>query len=253
MKRTRILSLREYRDLWCKHFKQVMGKSLPESYTDYRDREEAFENYLERFNSTNRIKYFLIAEGPHPDNYIYEDAKGHYIFQPLVASYQKRIEINERLEKLASAGMLLLDLFPFNIDIKESKTRINLISKGIPKMYFSDLNNPYSIYSRLNAYQKTYPEKFDLRLTVNTCFIANPIINHHLSCLAHSHAICENGHPLKPRREMRKGHFKIMGTTHKPELKSKSGHRLPVYFSSASSVGSGYPDSKLIREALLLT
>jgi hypothetical protein len=241
-----ILSLKEYRELWKEHFSEIMGGIKPPSYTDYSRRENAFENYLMRFNSTNRIKYFLIAEGPPgTGNYIYFDGSGSFCTAPINAFSDRidttHLEADRKLELLALAGFLVLDLFPYNITLSTSQ-RIRLVSSGVAQKFFRDYNNPYSIYYRLYLYNLFIPHILDFSLEINTCFMASPTINYALSSLACADLICENQFYLQPRKDLRKGQI---------QRRRNQGTK-PIHFSDVHSRATNYPDRSLIREALML-
>jgi len=67
------------------------------------------------------IKYILIGEAPpSTGNYIYKGDQTGYITAPLSAMGIGRLNEFERLVAFADAGYLLLDLFPFAIDFKNT-------------------------------------------------------------------------------------------------------------------------------------
>jgi len=261
----RTLERQQYRNLWNRHFRPIISDNPP-PYDEFTLREECFKDYLLRIAWGGlKIKYILIAELPPPPektnpitrfeklgNYIYnENSQSEYLMQPLRAFYNdlegsilnaKNFDTNLlsdyglgiddlRLDGLAEAGVLILDLFPFGITL-DSSIRRSLNSRGVTLSFFNDYNNPYSIYSRLEEIRDCCPELLDLSKTPNTAFIAPPIISDHLGLLANNSIICERYSLLQVRKGLHR--------------KNKSPH----YFSGANP--NQTPSKKLIQKALLL-
>jgi hypothetical protein len=157
---------------------------------DTRTRRGYTNNSPHRFNhlflGNYNIKYILVAEAaPFGNNYIYRNASGSYITAPLNAfnvSNVRNLSSTARLENLAACGILVLDLFPFNLAFNERQgaVRHELIKSNTTLNYLIDLNNSYSIINRVNNLIATIPN-CKLGSAVNAAFMATPLINNYLS------------------------------------------------------------------------
>jgi hypothetical protein len=77
--------------------------------------------YYGKLCKNRSIKYIIIGEAPpSTGNYIYKGDNTGYITAPLSAMGIGRLNEFERLVAFADAGYLLLDLFPFAIDFKNT-------------------------------------------------------------------------------------------------------------------------------------
>ncbi|MFZ4399961.1 MAG: hypothetical protein ACOYO1_08005 [Bacteroidales bacterium] len=202
----------EYSKLWKGYFK--ISKITMPDYDDYVIRENMLQDYLDIFRGKNtkfnkeigievpKIKYILIAEAPPPKNkngivYIYNtniENGGPYIDAPLKAFCEdeteyRRIKNSGTLGKLiflAKKGVLILDLFPFAFKYtSEFRKRMNNI--GITASFFDDPLNTFSIRNRIDSLINE--GLFTNEIKPNACFIAPPIISHHLAQYV-NHRLC---------------------------------------------------------------
>jgi hypothetical protein len=225
----------EYNDLWNRHF-MILGHRMP-TYRQFKFREDCFRDYLLRIIwGGYKIKYILIAEGPPgSDNYIYADAKGSYTAAPINAFFGRTVtthlDADLKLELLALKRILVLDLFPFAINLSP-KDRKKLVAQRVPLDFFKNNANPYSIYSRLKKIRSLYPKIMDLSVSPNTAFIAPPTISKYLGGLANNGTICNGNDGLQIRGRDRKYRNKKLDYCVANEVRN--------------------PNSKLIRKALVL-
>lgn len=77
---------------------------------------------------------------------------------------------------LASKGVLLLDLFPFALAYNKFKAlRKSIIRAGVPKNYWDNRANPYSVVNRIEEIRGLLCKEVQL------AFVAPPLISHYLA------------------------------------------------------------------------
>jgi hypothetical protein len=203
-----IFTFPQFQNLWQQHFAVFQPNINPHNlYQSYLTRENCLEDYLDifrgydtrdqrqqnnslphrflhLFNANYNIKYILIAEAaPFGENYIYLNAKGAYITAPLNAFNVPNVgnpNATNRLAELAASGVVILDLFPFNLQFNNNGLRNQLIQNNTTLNYLIDFNNVYSVINRVNYLINNIPN-CNLNNVVNTAFMATPLINNYLS------------------------------------------------------------------------
>lgn len=297
-----ILSSLEFGKLWREFFETFLpNQNLHPLYYTYCQRENELEDYLDIFRGVDTrqlrnqniathhkfagilhngysVRYILIAEAAPPgNNYIYADANGDYIKAALKAFNVQNIDILtpiQKLEELAQNGILVLDIFPFNLDYNLNirgagmTLREILIDKNITLDFLVNTNVIYSIINRVNSL-RCQINNFLNHSNINTAFMATPIINNYLGALNfsgflnfssspitiqnglnsfNSHVSIDHARkryywPANPNMEI----INSFGNNYNVEALTTS----PFYTSSCNN-GSGSPHEILIRNSLNL-
>jgi hypothetical protein len=271
-----ILTFPQFQNLWQQHFAVFQPNINPHNlYQSYLTRENCLEDFLDifrgydtrvqrqqnnnlphrfqhLFNSNYTINYILIAEAaPFGENYIYLNGTGSYITAPLNAfnvNNVRNLNTTDRLAQLAATGVVILDLFPFNLqfNLNQGFLRNQLILNNTTLNYLIDFNNVYSVINRVN-YLINNIQNCNLQNVINTAFMATPLINNYLS------ANFPNipGNPLL----IQNGLNQIIGN----QIQNNSGSfynmgnltGVPQYCAEGCAA-SGSPHATLIRNALNL-
>jgi len=271
-----ILTFVQFQNLWIQHFNAyIANANLHQLYQSYLARENHLEDYIDIFrgqdtrlqrqqnailphrfqniiNNGYAINYILVAEAaPHGVNYIYSNGSGSYITAPLHAflvNNVRNLNAINRLEMLAEHGVIILDLFPFNLqfNLNQGALRNQLIQNNTTLDYLMGLNNIYSVINRVN-YLINNGANFNLNNVVNTAFMATPTINNYFS------AALQNN-PLNPII-IQNGFNQIIGNNIHNNLGNLYDmgnlNVVPQYCADCSG-GSGSPHHTLIRNALNL-
>ena len=249
--------------------------NIQQLYQSYLVRENHFEDYLDIFRGLDTrlqrqqnvnlphrfqnilqngysINYILIAEAaPFGANYIYYNGSGSYITAPLNAFFVNNVgnmnAIN-RLSTLAANGVIILDLYPFNLqfNLKQGALRNQLIKNNTTFNYLMNHNNIYSVINRVNAIINT-GANCNLNNGVNTAFMATPNINKYLC------AALQNN-PINPLI-IQNGLNQIIGS----QIQNNFGNLYPKgnlnvvpQYCAEGCAASGWPHATLIRNALNL-
>lgn len=225
------------------------------------------------------IKYILIAEAAPSCTmnsiedliYIYNIRRkgGKYLSEPLksfgVKNYSSLTPI-ERLLRLASEGVLILDLFPFSINYS-TDIRKEINSREISNSFFDNLSNLYSIINRINELKGDKYICFNFDNTKpNTCFIAPPTISHYLAdhinpsgcsflnfrlgyntLVLQKNIIGNNG--LQFNIDINTNPNNLVGLHVNYPINTAT---IPIY-SCVASDGAGYPNTTLIKNTLGLS
>lgn len=229
-----ILSSLQFGQLWRDYFESFCpNQNLHILYTSYLVRENALQDYLDIFrgvdtrqfrgqnnpnigqnnphrfqnilNNGYQVNYLLIAEAPPVGvNYIYQNAMGAYITAALNAFHVQgvgQLNATQRLEQLANWGILILDLFPFNLDynvlVNGLSRRDILIAKHFTSDFFINTKVDYSIINRVNSYRCEINNFLNINNVTNTAFIAPPKINHYFGSLNCSGFFDLSSSPIK--------------------------------------------------------
>jgi hypothetical protein len=186
-----MLTEKDYNNLWEKHFSQFNKLEMP-SYQEYVEREKLFEEYLTHIPSSG-IKYILVAEAaPFHDKsktevgayfYNYSNVAGlatPYFRAPCDLFNISRTPLTidtakNALYELAKEGVLLLDLFPFALNI-DSHLRKKIAGRGILKHFWD--GDHYSIKTQIKDLCSKQKIKLDDQWDL--CLIAPPLISCHL-------------------------------------------------------------------------
>lgn len=297
------LSPLKFGQLWREHFEIFLpNQKLNSLYQSYLRRENDLEDYLDIFRGIDTrqirsqninvphkfeeelvkghiITYILIAEAAPPgNNYIYTDASGEYILAALKAFNVKNLdELSPiaKLEKLAEKGILILDLFPFNLDFNLKirgagiTLRESLIAKHITSDFLINTKVIYSIINRVNCLRCEI-NNFLNHEAINTAFMATPKINNYLGALNFSGFFDLSKSPIK----IQKGHnsfnqhvsidhtwdrYSWTPRNENMEIINSYGSRYKVaplstspFYTSSCNNGSGSPHEVLIKNALNL-
>lgn len=298
-----ILSPHKFGQLWREHFEIFLpNENLNNLYQSYLRRENNLENYLDIFRGIDTrqkrnqdltaphkferiilkgysIKYILIAEAAPPgSNYIYADARGDYILGSLKAFNVQNLGILspiEKLEELAKNGILILDLFPFNLDfnltIRGSAMTLReiLIAKNLTSDFLISTNVIYSIINRVNSLRCEI-NNFLNHEAINTAFMATPKINNYLGALNFSGFFDLSKSPIKIQKGLNSFNHHVSidhtweryswtpGNPHM-EIVNSCGSRYNIatlstapFYTCCCNNGSGSPHEILIKNALNL-
>lgn len=298
-----ILSPHKFGQLWREHFEIFLpNENLNNLYQSYLRRENDLENYLDIFRGIDTrqqrnqdltaphkferiilkgytIKYILIAEAAPPgSNYIYTDASGDYILGALKAFNVQNLGILspiEKLEELAKNGILILDLFPFNLDfnltIRGSAMTLReiLIAKNLTSDFLISTNVIYSIINRVNSLRCEI-NNFLNHEAINTAFMATPKINNYLGALNFSGFFDLSKSPIKIQKGLNSFNHHVSidhtreryswppGNPHM-EIINSCGRRYNIaplstspFYNCSCNNGSGSPHEILIKNALNL-
>lgn len=269
-----ILTFPQFQNLWQQHFAVFLQNlNLQNLYQSYLTRENCLEDFLDifrgydsraqrqqynnlphrfqhLFNNNYNINYILVAEAaPFGENYIYLNAMGSYITAPLNAFSVPNVgnlNTTNRLAQLAASGVVILDLFPFNLQFNNNGLRNQLIQNNTTLNYLIDFNNVYSVINRVNYLINNMPN-CNLNNVVNTAFMATPIINNYLC------AALQNN-PINPLI-IQNGLNQIIGN----QIQNNFGNLYPMgnlnvvpQYCAEGCAASGSPHATLIRNALNL-
>jgi hypothetical protein len=186
-----MLTEKDYNNLWEKHFSQFNKLEMP-SYQEYQKREAFFKEYLKHIPSSG-IKYILVAEAaPFHDTtktnvgayfYNYSNIEGlatPYFRAPCDLFNISRTPLTidtakNALHELAKEGVLLLDLFPFALNI-DSHLRKKIAGRGILKHFWDE--DDYSIKTQIKDLCSNH--NISLHKEWDLCLIAPPLIGCHL-------------------------------------------------------------------------
>ena len=297
-----ILSSLQFGQLWRDYFESFCpNQNLHILYTSYLVRENALQDYLDIFRGIDTrqlrnqsvaiphkfagilahgysVKYILIAEAAPPgNNYIYTNASGSYILAALKAfnvPNPERLKPIQKLVALAQNGILILDLFPFNLDYDLKIKGVGLtlreilIGKNITSDFLINTNIIYSIINRVNSL-RCQINNFLNHKNINTALMATPIINNYLGALNFSGFFNFSTSPIKIQNGLNSFNFHVsidharkrfswplnphmnivnsFGTIYNVAALTTS----PFYTSSCNN-GSGSPHEILIKNALNL-
>ena len=271
-----ILTFAQFQNLWMQHFNAyIPNVNIQQLYKSYLVRENHFEDYLDIFRGQDTrlqrqqnvnlphrfhniiqngysVNYILIAEAaPFGVNYIYSNGSGSYITSPLNAFLINNVgNLNaiNRLSMLAASGVIILDLYPFNLqfNLNNGALRNQLIQNNTTLDYLINYNNIYSVINRVN-YLINNVANCNLNNVVNTAFMATPRINNYLC------AALQNN-PINPLI-IQNGLNQIIGN----QIQNNFGTLYPMgnlnvvpQYCADCSGGSGSPHHTLIRNALNL-
>lgn len=269
-----ILTFPQFQNLWQQHFAVFQPNINPQNlFQSYLTRENSIEDYLDifrgydtraqrlqnnnlphrfqhLFNANYNINYILIAEAaPFGNNYIYLNGTGSYITAPLNAfnvNNVRNLNTTDRLAQLAANGVVILDLFPFNLQFINKGLRNNLILNNTTLNYLIDFNNVYSVINRVNYLINNIPN-CNLNNVINTAFMATPTINNYLC------ASLQN-YPINPLI-IQNGLNQIIGN----QIQNNFGNLYPMgnlnvvpQYCAEGCAASGSPHATLIRNALNL-
>jgi hypothetical protein len=138
------------------------------------------------------IKYILIGEAAHSisPTYFYNISHiqhTHYFSQPLRAFGQVNGNKTIELLSLADAGILLIDLLPYNINYSQVipgniTLRRSLCDNGNIQTFWDNVLNPYSVSNRLTLLVNCLDNDWDLSLMapceLSLCLLnLGPIVN----------------------------------------------------------------------------
>jgi len=298
-----ILSSLQFGKLWRDYFEIFCpNQNLQALYASYLIRENALQDYIDIFRGVDtrqlrgqnidqphrfqnvlynghQINYLLIAEAPPLGfNYIYLDAQGAYITAPLNAFNVQNVgalTATQRLEQLANLGILILDLFPFNlnynININGISLRDRLIGNHITSDFLINTKVVYSIINRVNSYRCEINNFLNNNeITVNTAFIAPPKINNYLGSLNFSRYFDLSSSPIEIQNGLNSFNFQV-NTDNINDRYSwapinplmqiinsyGNAYNIPTlrtspFYTCSSHDGAGNPNSILIRNALNL-
>jgi hypothetical protein len=297
-----ILSSHQFSALWSEFFSKFLPyQNLYTLYRTYCTRENHLEDYLDIFRGEDTrqrrnqnietphpfagilhngysVRYILIAEAAPPGtNYIYKDASGEYIKAALKAFEVQNLDIlktPQKLEALAQNGILILDLFPFNLDynllIAGAGIRLReiLIDKNITLDFLVNTDVIYSIINRVNTL-RCQINNFLNHNYINTAFMATPIINNYLGALNFSSFLDFSSSPIKIQNGLNSfNHHVSINHARKryewqpdPQIEiinsfgtnyNVGALRTSPFFSSSCNNGSGSPHEILIKNALNL-
>jgi hypothetical protein len=297
-----ILSTIEFGKLWKDFFEDFLpSNNLNTLYDSYLQRENDLEDYLDIFRGIDTrqlrnqsianphkfagilahgysVKYILIAEAAPPgNNYIYTNASGSYILATLKAfnvPNPDRLNPIQKLVALAQNGILILDLFPFNLDYNLKIKGVGLtlreilIDKNITSDFLINTNIIYSIINRVNSL-RCQIDNFLNHKKINTALMATPIINNYLGALNFSGFFNFSASPINIQNGLNSFNFHVsidharkryswplnphmniinsFGSIYNVAALNTS----PFYTSSCNN-GSGSPHEILIKNALNL-
>lgn len=297
-----ILSSIKFGKLWGDFFEDFLPNyNLHALYDSYLLRENDLEDYLDIFRGIDTrqlrnqnvanphkfagiltygysVKYILIAEAAPPgNNYIYTNASGDYILAALKAFNVPNLNTLttiQKLEALAQNGILVLDLFPFNLDYNLKirgagmTLREILIAKNITSDFLINTNIIYSIINRVNSL-RCQINNFLNHNNINTALMATPIINNYLGALNFSGFFNFSSSPINIQNGLNSFNFHVSidharkryswpANPHMEIINNSKTHynvaaltTSPFYISSCNN-GSGSPHEILIRNALNL-